>query len=473
MKTRQPPLLFPPEGTAGSDKESSQSGFVTPLPQERDREGAVGEALPDNRWTGLQPLSRQSDRSLCRLLRARRMGKWHVLKCLKPRYADSPDARALLQKEFEIGYRLSHPHIAAVVGFEQVEGLGRCIVMEYVDGRTLRHAIRHEPWSRQLTLGVMRQLGQALDYIHQQQVIHRDVKPENILLTRNGDSVKLIDFGLSDADSYAILKQPAGTLRYAAPEQLVPGRPVDGRADIYALGAVLSEMPCLNRRLRRIARKCMAPQPSGRYSLAAEIPWQPALRPVHWLAAAAALLSAGMASWTFYLYHSSTPFPEPRAPRPSPLEVVARHDTVREIREVKVPREPQKIYIQSQPPPGIDQFYQWVRQRALDNAYRGLEWMGRRLPAVHDVNEVGQMSLKAQKYGKELTEREMAVELEKYVDRADPQYAVIFASAKAWQNEGTVDFWTREDVTSRLTEMYREAYDRIQREAEQKNGDGK
>ena len=80
----------------------------------------------------------ESERGFSRVLRAQRMGKWHVLKCLKPQLADIPEYRSLLQKEFEIGYQLNHPNIVRTIGLEEVEGLGVCIVMEYVEGRTLK-----------------------------------------------------------------------------------------------------------------------------------------------------------------------------------------------------------------------------------------------------------------------------------------------------------------------------------------------
>ena len=86
-----------------------------------------------NRFTDIEPLYR-SVRGYAALYRAQRMGKWHVLKCLKADYIDNPLYIGLLHKEFEIGYRLSHPNIAQTIGFERVDGLGPCIVMEYVGG---------------------------------------------------------------------------------------------------------------------------------------------------------------------------------------------------------------------------------------------------------------------------------------------------------------------------------------------------
>lgn len=311
----------------------SESGFLT------------GESLfLSSRFCDIEAVA-ESSGGFSRVLRAKRMGKWHALKCLKPDYADKKEYRALLQKEFEIGYRLNHPNIAGIIGLEDVEGLGVCIVMEYVEGRTLRQAMSDEKWTRERIIRVMQQLGAALDYIHQQQVIHRDVKPENILLTTNGDHVKLIDFGFSDADSYAILKQPAGTPRYAAPEQMQQESSIDGRTDVYAMGIILGEL-CeqiphrQTFRLRRIAAKCCHQQPASRYASASYIVWTSPF-PFPWWAAAV-MLCVMSAVW--YSYFSSNALDSETT---SPMryrqttKIVTEHDTIRVVE----PQEPQKIYV--------------------------------------------------------------------------------------------------------------------------------
>ena len=165
-------------------------------------------------------LFHENEKGYTHLFKAKRMGKWFVLKCLKKEYAENPTYQTLFQKEFEIAYQLSHPHIVQTIGMEEVSPFGKCIVMEYVDGVSLREYINTHKSSRQETIRWINELCQALSYIHAKQIIHRDLKPENILITSNGRHVKLIDFGFSDTDSYAVLKEPAGTRRYAAPEQM-------------------------------------------------------------------------------------------------------------------------------------------------------------------------------------------------------------------------------------------------------------
>ena len=217
-------------------------------------------------WRDVE-LLRESERGTSAVYRAMRYGKWHVLKALKADYRTNPIALAQQRKEFEIGYNISHPAIAAVTGLEQVPGLGQCIVQEWVDGTTLREAMRRDDFGPSQAHDIMGQLLDALEYLHNRQVVHRDLKPSNIMLTASGNRVKLIDFGVSDTTSHAILKGPAGTRRYAAPE-LIAGEQIDNRTDLYSLGVIASEindaLPHSDRRLDRLAKACLKESPDER-----------------------------------------------------------------------------------------------------------------------------------------------------------------------------------------------------------------
>lgn len=107
-------------------------------------------------------------------------------------------------------------------------------------------------------LRVTEQLADALGYIHSKQIIHRDLKPSNIMITHNGHNTKLIDFSLSDSDYFNVLKCPAGSSGYIAPEQLQPDAKPDIKADIYSFGMVVRDMARLtgDAYLRRIAAAC-------------------------------------------------------------------------------------------------------------------------------------------------------------------------------------------------------------------------
>ena len=134
------------------------------------------------------------------LYHAKRYGKCFVLKGLSVDSQLLTDYLLLQEKEFAFGVSLTHPHIAETYSLEEVEGCGRCIVMEYVDGTTLAEWLSTNP-STSARQRVMMQLLDALEYIHSLQLVHHDLKSSNILITRNGQNVKLIDFGLSQTDA--------------------------------------------------------------------------------------------------------------------------------------------------------------------------------------------------------------------------------------------------------------------------------
>lgn len=193
-----------------------------------------------------------------RLFTATRFGKRYTLKCLKPDFAYTPVYRQALAKEFEIGLQMDHPHICRTIGMEEVAGLGTVIVMEYIDGDTLKSLIDSRTLTPDMARRVTGQLADALGYIHSKQIIHRDLKPSNIMITHNGHNVKLIDFSLSDSDYFNVLKCPAGSSGYIAPEQLQPDAKPDIKADIYSFGMVVRDMARLtgDAYLRRIAAAC-------------------------------------------------------------------------------------------------------------------------------------------------------------------------------------------------------------------------
>ncbi len=184
------------------------------------------------------------------LVRAKRYGRWWMLKGLKEPYRNDTVYQILLHKEYEIISQMQHPMVVSVFSFEEVENLGLCIVMEWIDGLTLKEwltSVKHSLKERQ---HVADMLFEALTYIQSRQTQHRDLKPSNIMLTHDGLHLKLIDFGLSDTNSHTVLKASVGTEGYMAP---------DGPSDIYSLGRILRELR-VGRFSCIVIRKCCAPK---------------------------------------------------------------------------------------------------------------------------------------------------------------------------------------------------------------------
>ena len=218
----------------------------------------------DNQFTHLSVV-RQTSHNL--LVRGQRYGQWWLLKCLLPEHRDAPVYQEMLRKEFELMIHLQHPNIVRTFSLENVADYGMCIVMEWIEGVTLRTFIESKPDSDALTAAAL-ELVKPLEYIHQKGIVHRDLKPENVMVTNTGNSIKLIDFGLADSDTYAVLKQSGGTDGYMSPEQAAGGNP-DVRHDIYSLGMILKYMS-LGSRFDKIASRCTA-SPDKRYQKISEV----------------------------------------------------------------------------------------------------------------------------------------------------------------------------------------------------------
>lgn len=232
------------------------------------------------------------------LRKAKRFGKWWVLKSLKEEHRQDPLYQQLLQKEFDILNSMDHPNIVKAMEWGRYGDGSGCIVMEYVDGLSLKEFMKMKP-DHDKKLKIASELMDALGYIHSKQVTHRDLKPSNILITNNGQNVKVIDFGLSDTDSYSILKQPAGTESYVSPEQRESHTP-DIRNDIYSLGRILQNLD-LGKKYRGIVNKCLLPI-DRRYEnvFALKRDFQKAgHNPWAWIAAACVVAVAGWLAWSY------------------------------------------------------------------------------------------------------------------------------------------------------------------------------
>lgn len=217
------------------------------------------------RFSNIMPLY-SSTHGPTELYTATRYGKRFVLKGLKEQYRSNPIYKMALTKEFEIGILLDHPSIRRTLGFEAVDGLGDVIILEYIDGLTLETLMKSEKLTSASVRSISKQIADGLDYIHTKQVFHRDLKPSNILISHQGHIVKIIDFNLSDSNEFIVLKNPAGSRKYMAPEQLTPDAKPSAASDIYSFGVVTRELAEAGRddNLADIAAKCSNPDPNKR-----------------------------------------------------------------------------------------------------------------------------------------------------------------------------------------------------------------
>lgn len=243
-------------------------------------------------------LSQLAESALSRTFIAERFGRKVIMKTLSEELRYDPMHRELLLKEFEIQMSLSNDGVVRALSFDDTSEYGPCITMEYVDGCTLRDFLATHP-SRSTKLRILRELLDIMKYIHAKGIVHRDLKPTNILITAEGEHVRVIDFGLSDSSSYLILKQAAGTEGYASPDQR-EGSATDPRNDIYSVGRIMQDMQ-LGFAYRSIIATCLGPL-QKRYTAAslrsaiARVPWLHAL-------IGAIVLIVLMALAVFWGYH--------------------------------------------------------------------------------------------------------------------------------------------------------------------------
>lgn len=195
------------------------------------------------------------------LYRVRKAGKYFIIKTPK-----SGDARSLsmLKREYELSIGRAHPHIVSVFTYEPSTIVGSGIVMEYIDGRNLKEFLAEKP-SLAMRRRVLGQLLQAVAYIHRSGLVHNDIKPENIMITRADNDVKLIDFGIADSDAYYLSRTLGCTPLYASPELLSQTREVDARSDIYSLGLIIKEL-FPGRHYSRVVSRCLYINKEKRYS---------------------------------------------------------------------------------------------------------------------------------------------------------------------------------------------------------------
>src|SRR5258708_385546 len=176
------------------------------------------------------------------------LGKTIAIKLIRSAIVASPEIVRRFQREARAATALNHPNIVSVYDLGQTPDGTLYIAMEFIDGPSMKEVIRRNgpltPWE---SIDILRQVASALSAAHRKQIVHRDLKSDNLMLASEGGRkvVKLVDFGIAktfdEATQLTAAGYMLGTPHYMSPEQAA-GKPVDHRADLYSLGVILCEM---------------------------------------------------------------------------------------------------------------------------------------------------------------------------------------------------------------------------------------
>lgn len=234
------------------------------------------------------------------LYRVAKSGRYFLIKTTKD---NSPQARAMLRREYELSIGCDHPHLVHVYLFEEESPVGPGIVMEYIEGRTLDRFLAENP-TPAVRRRIFEELLSVVDYLHKRGIVHNDLKPENILIARNGDRLKLIDFGLSDNDAQ-LLRTPGCTPAYASPELLSGAMEPDLRSDIYSVGRLMQLI--FAGKHHGIIRRCLQPDRERRFENVERLRqrWRRRNRPWHLLLATVGVILILLPS-LLYLHERQT-----------------------------------------------------------------------------------------------------------------------------------------------------------------------
>jgi serine/threonine protein kinase len=242
-------LLRQPDPVPASVDAASEEALRRLRASLPEREGgASGEppAPEPRRFGEYRVLGRLSEGGLGTVYRAEHQatGREVALKVMRPQRSTDPAALGCLRREAESLARLRHPNLVRTFGVSQENGTP-FLVLEYIDGESLADRLRRRRvWSPAEAAGVVRQVARGLAAVHEHGLVHRDVKPANILLEPASGRAVLTDFGLALAGEAAGSEtgRLVGTPAYMSPEQIVTPDRVDARSDVYSLGLVLFEL---------------------------------------------------------------------------------------------------------------------------------------------------------------------------------------------------------------------------------------
>ena len=197
----------------------------------------MAENIFSKDYTDIRPLC-ASRYGNSRVFTAKNNGKKVIVKTLKAEYADNAACQASLREEYDVTSMLDNKYLRKAIDFVNIEGLGDCIIFEYIEGKSLAEHVRVGTLSEKQVKSIFTEVCDALYYMHRNGVVHCNLNPENILVTANDCRVKLIDIGIpetkQDADRELLIKE----MEFIAPE-IIKGEDYDSRADIYSLGKII------------------------------------------------------------------------------------------------------------------------------------------------------------------------------------------------------------------------------------------
>lgn len=212
-----------------------------------DNNPSTNPAAPSSdKWTEIEHLP-EWDEEFYHVYTAKKFGKWLMLKTLRPEYKGVAEYEQMIEKEFEVRYNLAHPNIIMINDFEEVPGLGMCIITDDVYGDSLAKLIREGKVTEQHIDKLTHQMLDAIDYIQTNHLEHHPITPERIIFTENIGNLKLIDVGF-DQKSHITPKDAGEDIENYC------------RVILAALDASGIQRP----RLRKVAERCVSVDHSKR-----------------------------------------------------------------------------------------------------------------------------------------------------------------------------------------------------------------
>ena len=222
-------------------------------------------------YANLRPLHTSSYGN-SRLFTAQSNGRKVVVKTLKADRADNAQCRAALRNEYELTASIDNKFVRKAIDFVRIEGLGDCLILEHVDGKSLAEHVRVGTLSEKQVKNILVDVCDGLAHLHRNQVVHGNLTPENIMVTADGCRAKLIDLGVPETDPSADRELLIKEMEMVAPE-IIKGEDYDSRADVYSLGKIMEFIGERNisRQFVGVATHCTQFSKEQRYDSISEV----------------------------------------------------------------------------------------------------------------------------------------------------------------------------------------------------------